>query len=182
MSKNTLGVFVFGLPEVGKSTIIEYFRQGKFVPQIPTMGVSISNIIFQERVFEFTDVGGQEMYRKQWNSYLTKPLVLVFVIDALNREPNLNTDAREELDRMLKNPKVAGTPLLVLINKIDEPLAMSKAVVMERYALQEYNGRNPVIYEVSARTGTNMDTALNAITSIAFEEEAMEYWLSSTLD
>jgi hypothetical protein len=39
-----------------------------------------------------------------------------------------------------------------------------------------------VIYEVSARTGTNMDAALNAIASIAFEEEAIEYWLSSTLD
>ncbi|MEX2681559.1 MAG: ADP-ribosylation factor-like protein [Candidatus Sigynarchaeota archaeon] len=181
MSAKKIGVFVFGLSRAGKSTIIEYFRQRKFVPQTPTMGVSISQLIFQKLVLEFTDVGGQEIFRKQWNSYLARPHVLVFVIDGLNRDENHINDAKGELDRMLKNPKVAGTPLLILINKIDEPLAMSKMAVMERYQLREYADRDWAIYEVSAKTGTNMDAVLNAMTSIVLKDEAIEYFVSEEI-
>ncbi|NMC03946.1 MAG: GTP-binding protein [Candidatus Lokiarchaeota archaeon] len=181
MTAKRIGVFVFGLSRAGKSTIVEYFRQKKFVPQTPTMGVSISQLIFQKLVLEFTDVGGQEAFRKQWNSYLAKPHVLVFVIDALNRDANHIADAKEELERMLKNPKVAGTPLLVIVNKIDEPLAMAKNVVIERYGLHDYADRDSAIYEVSARTGTNMDAVLNAMTSIVLKDEAIEYFVSEEI-
>ncbi|MBN2150565.1 MAG: hypothetical protein JW839_03865 [Candidatus Lokiarchaeota archaeon] len=181
MSEKRIGVFVFGLSRAGKSTIVEYFRQKRFVPQTPTMGVSISQLIFQKLVLEFTDVGGQEVFRKQWNSYLARPHVLVFVIDGLNRDDNHISDARGELDRMLKNQKVAGTPLLVLVNKVDEPLAMSKATVIERYQLHEYADRDSAIYEVSARTGTNMDAVLNAMTSIVLKDEAIEYFVSEEI-
>ncbi len=176
-----IGVFVFGLSRAGKSTIVEYFRQKKFVPQSPTMGVSISQLIFQKLVLEFTDVGGQEVFRKQWNSYLARPHVLVFVIDGTNRDANHVADAKEELDRMLKNPKVASTPLLILINKIDEPLAMSKVAVMERYGLHELTDRDSAIYEVSAKSGTNMDAVLNAMTSIVLKDEAIEYFVSEEI-
>nr|MDO8114634.1 ADP-ribosylation factor-like protein [Candidatus Sigynarchaeota archaeon] len=176
-----ISIFVFGLHKAGKSTIIEYLRQKKFVPQTPTLGVSISQLIFQKLVMEFTDVGGQEVFRKQWDSYLAKPHVLVFVIDALDRDPNHITDAKGELDRMLRNPKVVGTPLLILINKIDEPLAMKKDVVIEKYGLKEFSDRESAIYDVSAQTGTNMDAVLNAMTSIVLKDEAIEYFVNEEI-
>jgi len=173
-----INIFVFGLSRAGKSTIIEFFRQKKFVPQSPTMGVSISQIVLQKLTLEFTDVGGQAVFRKQWDSYLVKPHVLVFVIDALDRDEHHIADAREEMDRMLRNPKVTGTPLLILFNKIDEPLAMARNVVIDKYKLKDFPDRDSAIYEVSAKTGTNMDAVLNAITSIVLKDDAIEFFVN----
>jgi small GTP-binding protein len=174
-----ISIFVFGLDHSGKTTLIEFFRQKKFLPQMPTLGVSISRIIFQKLTFEFTDVGGQESIRKQWDSYLKKPNLLVFVLDAMDRDPARIETAKKELDRILKNPKVTGIPLLVLINKVDEPLAMSRRIVDDKYALPLLKNHDIAIYEVSAMTGLNIDAVINAMTSLVLKNEAIEYFVNA---
>ena len=42
-----ISIFIFGLDRVGKTTIVEFLKEKKFLPQNPTIGVSISQIVFQ---------------------------------------------------------------------------------------------------------------------------------------
>ena len=95
-------IFVFGLNKVGKTTLVEYLREKKFVPQSPTIGVSISQIIFQNLTMEFTDVGGQKQFRQMWEEHLKQPHVLVYVIDASDRDEDRVQDGRFELHKLLK--------------------------------------------------------------------------------
>ncbi|MHA1847271.1 MAG: ADP-ribosylation factor-like protein [Promethearchaeota archaeon] len=178
MESKRIKVFIFGLNKVGKSTIVEFFREKKFIPQSPTIGVSISQLIFSNLTIEFTDVGGQELYRKEWTTYLQKPHLLMFVIDSSDRDPERIRSAQIELRRILDVRRVDGVPLLVLANKSDELLAMSRKIITSKYNLHQVKDREVVVYEVSAKTGYQMDAALNAMASIVLKDDAIEYFVN----
>jgi len=170
-----ISIFIFGLDRVGKTTIVEFLKEKKFLPQNPTIGVSISQIVFQNLTLEFTDVGGQKRFRADWPNYLKKPHVLVFVIDASDRDDTRIQEARQELHKLLENPKVIGIPILILINKVDlsAELIMQKDTIVKKYGTNKITGRDMAIYEVSAKTGKNLDAVLNAMTTMVLKDEGI---------
>ncbi|MBN2153118.1 MAG: hypothetical protein JW839_16820 [Candidatus Lokiarchaeota archaeon] len=163
---------------MGKTTLVEYLREKKFVPQSPTIGVSISQIIFANLTMEFTDVGGQKQFRQMWEEHLKQPHVLVYVIDAADRDEERVQDGRYELHKLLKNPKATGIPLLVLLNKVDVATRMQKTVVEKKFALDSIKDREMAVYEVSAMTGQNLDSVLNAMTTMVLKDEGIEYFVN----
>nr|MDO8118779.1 Arf family protein [Candidatus Sigynarchaeota archaeon] len=173
-----LQIFVFGLDRVGKTTLVSYLQENKFVNHAPTIGVSISQIVLSNLTLEFTDVGGQKRFRPDWENYLKQPHIMVFVIDASDRAEERIQEGRNELHRMLQNPKTTGLPLLVLINKIDLDLRMQRDIIEKKYGLDKIEGRELSIYEVSASTGQNMDAALNAITTMVLKDDGVEYFVN----
>ncbi|MHA1369754.1 MAG: ADP-ribosylation factor-like protein, partial [Promethearchaeota archaeon] len=173
--------FVFGLDRAGKTTLIKYFTEKKYIPQTPTLGVSITNIIFSKLELLFTDVGGQPAFRPEWEKWLKKPHVLVFVADATDRNPDRIQESLKELNRILMNRQVTGVPLIFLSNKVDLPLAMSKQTMMKKFKILETRDRTIAFYEVSAKTGLNMMAVLNAIASIVLKDSAIEYFVSSEM-
>jgi ADP-ribosylation factor related protein 1 len=173
-----INIFVFGLNKVGKTTLVEYLREKKFIPQSPTIGVSISQIIFANLTMEFTDVGGQKQFRQMWEEHLKQPHVLVYVIDASDRDEARVQDGRYELHKLLKNPKATGIPLLVLLNKVDVAACMLKPVVEKKFALDAIKDREMAVYEVSAMNGKNLDAVLNAMTTMVLKDEGIEYFVS----
>ncbi|MHA1680665.1 MAG: ADP-ribosylation factor-like protein [Promethearchaeota archaeon] len=181
MEDQTIRIFIFGLGKAGKTTIVEYFREKKFIPQAPTIGVSISRLIFSKLILDITDVGGQELFRREWTSYLNKPHVLIFVIDGMDRDAARIKEGRKELMRILEVPRISNVPLLVLINKNDYTLAMSRKAAIDKYQLDGIRNRQVVIYDVSAKTGNNMISALNALTSMVLKDDAIEYFVSEEI-
>ncbi|MHA1699065.1 MAG: ADP-ribosylation factor-like protein [Promethearchaeota archaeon] len=181
MPEDAIQIFIFGLGKAGKTTMVEYFREGRFIPQAPTIGVSINRLVFSKLVLEFTDVGGQEAYRKEWVNYLKRPHVLVFVLDASDRDPSRIELASKELFRILRHPKAVGVPLLFVANKIDLPLVMPKKVIIEKIGLNEIKDRQVAVYEASAKTGENMDAVLNAMTSMVLKDDAIEHFLNKEI-
>lgn len=175
-----ISIFIFGLDRVGKTTIVEFLKEKKYIPQNPTIGVSISQIVFQNLTLEFTDVGGQKRFRADWDNYLKKPHVLVFVIDASDRDDARIQEARQELHKLLENPKVVGIPILILINKVDlsPELIMQKETIVKKYGTNKISGRDMAIYEVSAKTGKNLDAVLNAVTTMVLKDEGIEYFVN----
>ncbi len=173
-----INIFVFGLNKVGKTTLVEYLREKKFIPQSPTIGVSITQIIFANLTMEFTDVGGQKQFRQMWEEHLKQPHVLVYVIDASDRDEDRVQDGRYELHKLLKNPKATGIPLLVLLNKVDVATRMQKPVVEKKFALDSIKDREMAVYEVSAMTGQNLDAVLNAMTTMVLKDEGIEYFVN----
>nr|MDO8083468.1 ADP-ribosylation factor-like protein [Candidatus Sigynarchaeum springense] len=173
-----INIYIFGLNKVGKTTLVEYLREKKFIPQSPTIGVSISQIIFANLTMEFTDVGGQKQFRQMWEEHLKQPHVLVYVIDASDRDEERVQDGRYELHKLLKNPKATGIPLLVLLNKVDIATRMQKTVVEKKFALESIKDREMAVYEVSAMTGQNLDAVLNAMTTMVLKDEGIEYFVN----
>ncbi|MFX0102359.1 MAG: ADP-ribosylation factor-like protein [Candidatus Hodarchaeota archaeon] len=181
MNPRKIQIFVFGVSKVGKTTLVQYFREKRFIPQAPTIGVSINQLIFSNLTMEFIDVGGQKVFRREWNNYLKQPHILAFVIDASDRDEERMQDGRDELYKLLNNPKVTGVPLLVLINKIDLELRMAKQAVEKYYYIDGIVDRDVAVYEVSAKTGENMDAVLNAMTSMVLKDDAIEYFVSDQI-
>ena len=175
-----INVFIFGLDRAGKTTLVTYFQEKKFIPQSPTIGVNISHLIFagSNLTMEFTDVGGQKRFRKDWENYLKRPHILVFVIDASDRDEQRIHDGRKELQKLLVNPKVTGIPLLILINKIDLDMVMMGDVVEKKFGLNKIQGREVLVYEVSAKTGKNIDAVVNAMTTLVLKDEGIEYFVN----
>nr|MDO8112802.1 ADP-ribosylation factor-like protein [Candidatus Sigynarchaeota archaeon] len=178
-----ISIFIFGLDRVGKTTIVEFLKEKKYIPQNPTIGVSISQIVFQNLTMEFTDVGGQKKFRADWDNYLKKPHVLVFVIDASDRDDERIQEGRMELHKLLENPKVIGIPILILINKVDlsPELVMTKDIIVKKYGTGKITGRDMAMYEVSAKTGKNLDSVLNAMTTMVLKDEGIEYFVNETV-
>jgi len=68
-------------------------------------------------VIKAWDLGGQQSYRPEWSRYARGVDVIIFVVDAA--EAARVPVARKELHRLLEDPALARTPLLVAANKID---------------------------------------------------------------
>ncbi|MHA1370578.1 MAG: ADP-ribosylation factor-like protein [Promethearchaeota archaeon] len=159
--------FVFGFGKAGKTTMLEYFSEGRYIPQGPTIGVSLKNLAFPEILLHFVDVGGVGNLREGWTNYLNEPKVLIFVFDATDRNPARIELASKELFRILKHPKTKGVPLIFVINKIDLQLAMRKNHAIKKIGIDKIKDRCVQVHEISAKTGENINTLLNEIKKVA---------------
>ena len=61
------------------------------------------------------DIGGQREIREYWENYLENNDAIIFVVDSADEERM--TECKEELDKLLKDDKLNGVPLLVFANK-----------------------------------------------------------------
>src|SRR5688572_10878469 len=69
------------------------------------------------RTFKFWDIGGQDKLRPLWKTYSRKTDGIIFVVDSVDDERM--EEAKMELHKILRQPDLTGTPLLVLANKQD---------------------------------------------------------------
>ena len=76
--------------------------------------------------------GGSDYARSLWPEYFDAVDAVVFLVDCNDRERI--GEAKEELDKLLNNDKLAGVPFLVLGTKTDRPLTCLSAEL--RQALQ----------------------------------------------
>lgn len=75
-------VIIFGLPLVGKTTLINTFMTNAFNPNItPTLGVQVSRIMIENYQIHAFDVGGQMKLQKFWNRFQDNPKAIIFVVD-----------------------------------------------------------------------------------------------------
>merc|ERR1712060_1004233 len=89
----------------------------------------------------------------------------IFVIDSSDRDRI--EDAREEIDKMLREDEMRDAVLLVLANKQDLPGAMSSAEVGEKLGLHAMRHRQWFVQSACAMTGAGIFEGLE--------------WLSTTL-
>merc|ERR1712151_699126 len=81
-------------------------------------------LIIQGISFRTYDLGGHETARRIWKDYLTGCDGVVFIVDAADR--TRFAEAREEISRLPDDPSLMHTPIAVLGNKIDIPVAASE--------------------------------------------------------
>jgi ADP-ribosylation factor 1/2 len=129
------------------------------------IGFNVETVTYKNLNFTVWDIGGQDKIRPLWRHYYTNTDAVIFVVDSRDRD-RMNT-ACDELHRILQDPELAHSALLVYANKQDLPQAMTPAEIADRLALQSMRQRPWYIQGTSAIGGNGLFEGLE--------------WLATTL-
>ena len=129
---------VVGLDEAGKTAAVRGLQGESPRDAAPTSG--FSRLSLRQGDFDVTlfDLGGGARIRGIWKNYYSESHGVVFVVDsggdALRRRLQETRDAVAEV---LRHPRVAGKPVLLLANKQDQQGALDEAAVIHSLQLEE---------------------------------------------
>lgn len=162
--QNRVKVSWIGLDRAGKTTLINKITKDIFDPKTKrTLGMNVEEFPVENNlIFTAWDIGGQLTFRDTlWEAYMTGSMGVIYVVDSadIKRFP----EAKEELWRyVMNNPKIANDiPILVLANKQDLETAISAGKIAIALDLQKVTTHSYAILPVSAKTGFNIEEALN---------------------
>ncbi|XP_044537263.1 ADP-ribosylation factor-like protein 9 [Gracilinanus agilis] len=127
-------VLVLGLDGAGKTSVLHTLTTNKVQHSIaPTQGFNAVCIHNGDVQVEFLEIGGSEPFRSYWKMYLSKVLVLIFVVDSADhrRLP----DAKQHLHQLIQ--KDPALPLVVFANKQDLEDAYCITDIHEALGLSE---------------------------------------------
>lgn len=111
-------VLVLGLDGSGKTSLLNCLSTGCLEQDTqPTNGFNAVSIHREGLHIDFLEIGGKEELRPYWEKYMSRALLLVFVVDS--SDPKLFPVAKKHLHELLAHePRL---PLMVLANKQDLP-------------------------------------------------------------
>ncbi len=127
-------ILLIGLDAAGKTTIVNRLKLASTKETVPTIGFSVETITYKNVKFAMWDIGGQERLRQLWKHYYDGANAIIWVLDSNDRD---RIDiAKSELERVLKEPMLAGASLLVLCNKQDLPNRLAPSQVVDLLGLR----------------------------------------------
>lgn len=155
-----LELVVVGLENAGKTTLLGVLSTGAAPANaLPTIGLNVVTARVGNVKIKAWDLGGQDQYRAEWGRYAKGCDVILFVVDAADAAQF--PAAKHELHRMLEDPDLAKTPLLIVANKIDLEPHASESQVIEALNLDYVTEQPWVVFPVSALKSTNVDRVLD---------------------
>jgi len=113
-------VFLFGIDDVGKSSLVRRIKTGKFNDNyfMPTKKFNIDYVQTDNKGFlAFWDMPGQRTFRKKWLIGLQDSNIIVYMIDVANQRRF--EEAKKEFWKIINRYDLVGVPLIILANKID---------------------------------------------------------------
>ena len=156
-----LELCVVGLENAGKTTLLSVLSTGtpQTEPPMPTIGLNVVSFAKAGGVkMKCWDVGGQEQYRGEWIRYAKGCDVLVFVVDVADKDQF--PTAKQELHRLLEDPDLAKTPLLICANKIDLEPHASEPELVSALNLDYITEQPWIVFPISALRGTNIEKVM----------------------
>ena len=110
-------LFFFGLDNVGKTTIINYFIDGRITETEPTVNFIITPIEFGGVSLLIWDLPGQKNLRRIWNNGFNQAKLMVFILDTSDEERFIET--KTEFDKVLRDKETIKLPLIFCYHKMD---------------------------------------------------------------
>lgn len=143
-------VLVLGLDGAGKTSLLHCLASGCLEQDMePTQGFNAVSINREDLHIEFLEIGGKEELRQYWQRYMSKALLLVFVVDSSN--PQLFPVAKKHLHELLASDP--HLPLMVLANKQDLPGACSITDLHDALSLSEVGDRRLYLIGTHVKKG-----------------------------
>ncbi|XP_049606559.1 ADP-ribosylation factor-like protein 9 [Syngnathus scovelli] len=143
-------VLVLGLDGAGKSSLLYCLAIGNLDVDIePTQGFNAVSINKEDLHVEFLEIGGKAELRPYWPKYMSKALLLVFVVDSA--APQLFGVAKAQLHKLLNDDPCL--PLMVLANKQDLPGACSITDLHDALELSEVGERKMFLIGTCVKKG-----------------------------
>uniref|UniRef100_A0A3Q2PQU8 ADP-ribosylation factor-like 13A n=1 Tax=Fundulus heteroclitus TaxID=8078 RepID=A0A3Q2PQU8_FUNHE len=129
-------ILVVGLDKAGKTSSIRgMLRVPAGVDAGPTNGCVKNELRVENYLVTLLDVGGAAESRGVWRELCGEAHGVIFVVDSSDRQRM--KEAREVLTDLLKQPRVAGKPILVLANKQDKMNALLGSELIEILSLEK---------------------------------------------
>ncbi|KAG9401838.1 hypothetical protein AC1031_007545 [Aphanomyces cochlioides] len=126
-------IIMLGLDAAGKTTILYKLKLNETVHTLPTIGYNVETFKYKNIQFTAWDMGGQDKLRPLWRHYHEHADAVIFVVDSTDVQRI--HEAAEELHRMLSEDDLRDTKLLLYVNKMDLPNAMSPLELVEKMNL-----------------------------------------------
>jgi len=155
-------VLMVGLDAAGKTTILYKMKLGEAVSTIPTVGFNVESVSFHHNTLTCWDIGGQDKLRPLWRHYFIGNDAVAFVVDTSD-EARFGL-AREELHKMLRNPELRNSILMVFANKQDLPHAVTTQQLIDALELESIRDRSWYVQSCCAMTGDGLYEAFDWIT------------------
>uniref|UniRef100_A0A3Q3GZ10 ADP-ribosylation factor-like 13A n=1 Tax=Labrus bergylta TaxID=56723 RepID=A0A3Q3GZ10_9LABR len=128
-------ILVVGLDKAGKTSSIRgMLRVPHGVEAGPTQGCIRHELRVENYLVNLLDVGGSAEARGAWRELCGEAHGIIFVVDSSDRQRI--KEVKEVLVELLKQPRVAGKPLLVLANKQDKMNALLGSELIEILSLE----------------------------------------------
>uniref|UniRef100_A0A8C5PKX9 ADP-ribosylation factor-like protein 13A n=1 Tax=Leptobrachium leishanense TaxID=445787 RepID=A0A8C5PKX9_9ANUR len=129
-------ILFLGLENAGKSSVI------KVIQRVPLCQVSSSSTTDPCRIelrldrFDITllDLPGGQKARSTWRLHYHQAHALIFVVDS--SDPSRMQEVKSVLGNVLRHPRVAGKPLLILANKQDKACSLLPSEIIEMLSLE----------------------------------------------
>ena len=117
-SQQKIKVFLFGLDNAGKTTLVKYLKEEEVEDNpSPTREFDVIKLVIENQNFFIWDAPGQIKYREQWERGVLDSDLLIYVLDTADGERF--EEAKMELDIILNNYDTKGVPLIICFHKID---------------------------------------------------------------
>ncbi|XP_038887138.1 ADP-ribosylation factor 1 [Benincasa hispida] len=147
-------ILMVGLDASGKTTILYKLKLGEIVMTVPTIGFNVETVEYKNMSCTVWDVGGQDKIRPLWRHYFQNTQGLVFVVDSSDR--GRICEARNELHRILSEPELRNSAVLVFANKQDLPHSMAVSEIATKLGLHTLSQRRWYIQGTSATSGQGL--------------------------
>ena len=171
--RNTKSVILLGLETAGKTTLLNQWARGVTSKTTTTIGLDIEHVEVGTEIFNLIDLGGQEPFRiTLWKTYAQMAHAIIFLFDITDR--SRTADAVKwfwQVEEWISSE----VPIMFCANKIDLKKQKGKEVmslddIIKSFELQklgkdERKEHSFRIFEISALTGENVDTAMKWIFS-----------------
>lgn len=143
-------VLVLGLDGAGKTSLLHRLASSGLEQDVqPTQGFNAVSINKEDLHVEFLEIGGKADLRPYWQRYMSKALLLVFVVDSSDAQ--LFPVAKGHLHELLaSDPRL---PLMVLANKQDLPGACSITDLHDALSLSEVGDRRLFLIGTHVKKG-----------------------------
>lgn len=173
-SETFFKVFLFGIDEVGKSSLIRRLKTGEFNENYftPTRKFNIEYLpVEEEGLLAVWDMPGQKAFRSKWLIGLQDSNIIVYMIDIANQRRF--EESKKEFWNVLNNDELNGIPLLILGNKIDlikysgeeydTQLQNLKKELSQYYKFRNIKNRKWNFLFTSVKTNFNIDNVIPAV-------------------
>ncbi|XP_069027409.1 ADP-ribosylation factor-like protein 13A isoform X1 [Embiotoca jacksoni] len=129
-------ILVVGLDKAGKTSSIRgMLRVPHGVEAGPTFGCIKNELRVENYLVTLLDVGGSVEARGAWRELCGEAHGIIFVVDSSDRQRI--KEVKEVLADLLRQPRVAGKPILVLANKQDKMNALLGSELIEILSLEK---------------------------------------------
>ncbi|XP_072873458.1 ADP-ribosylation factor-like protein 9 isoform X1 [Chlorocebus sabaeus] len=138
-------ILVLGLDGAGKTSVLHSLASNRVQHSVaPTQGFNAVCIHTEDGQMEFLEIGGSEPFRSYWETYLSKGLLLIFVVDSADH--SRLPEAKKYLHQLIAaNPVL---PLVVFANKQRQVFVMLPRLVSNYGTQAVYLPRPPKVLEL----------------------------------
>ncbi|ETV98791.1 hypothetical protein H310_08301 [Aphanomyces invadans] len=147
-------IYIVGLANAGKTSILYHFRYHEAEPTVPTIGFNVETFKYQTVVFTAWDFSGREQLRPLWRYYFDNTTAVIFVVDSTSNV--LLQEAAEVLHGLFQVEELHDTPFLVYLNKQDAPNCLSVDALTDGLRLSSVVSHRWHVQPCSAYSGDGL--------------------------